>query len=61
MKCDETSSVLQMNDQTFAELLTEVKETIADVDFDEPARQSFGIVDMWNIRRNARPANGLIK
>ncbi|MFI5188201.1 MAG: hypothetical protein ACHQF0_15830 [Chitinophagales bacterium] len=61
MKFDERSSVVQMNDETFAELVTEVKETIANVEFREPARRSFGLIDMWNIRRNARSATGLIK
>lgn len=56
MKCDEASSVIQMNGETLAELVIEVKETIANVDFPEPTKQSFGIVDMWNIRRTARSA-----
>lgn len=61
MKFDEGSSVLQMNEETFMELVTEVKETVAIVDFPEPARRSFGLIDMWNIRRNSRSASSLVR
>jgi hypothetical protein len=56
MKCDVKSSVIQMKDETFKQLVTEVKETVADVDLREPARRSFGLIDMWNIRKNAKSA-----
>ncbi|HET9824920.1 MAG TPA: hypothetical protein VFP87_06270 [Chitinophagaceae bacterium] len=61
MKFDERSSVLQMNEETFMELVTEVKETIAIVDFPEPARRSFGLIDMWNIRRSSRSASSRVR
>ena len=61
MKVDESSSVIQMKGETFRQLVTEVKETIAIVDFPEPARRSFGLIDMWNIRRNARSASSLVR
>ena len=61
MKFDEGSSAIQMNDETFMRLVTEVKETIANVDFPDPARRSFGLIDMWNIRRNARSATRLVR
>lgn len=61
MKLDERSSVIQMKGETFRQLVTEVKETIAIVDFPEPARRSFGLIDMWNIRRNARSASSLVR
>ena len=61
MKFDERSSVIQMKGETFRQLVTEVKETIAVVDFSQPTRRSFGPVDMWNIRRNARSASGLLR
>jgi len=61
MKVDERSSVIQMKGETFRQLVTEVKETIAIVDFPEPARRSFGLIDMWNIRRNARSASSLVR
>ena len=58
---DVKSSVIQMKEETFKQLVTEVKETIAVVDFSQPTRRSFGPVDMWNIRRNARSASGLLR
>ena len=58
---DVKSSVIQMKGETFKQLVTEVKETIAVVDFSQPTRRSFGPVDMWNIRRNARSASGLLR
>jgi hypothetical protein len=61
MKLDERSSVIQMKGETFRQLVTEVKETIAIVDFPEPARRSFGLIDMWNIRKNARSASSLVR
>lgn len=61
MNFDERSSVMQMKEETFKELLTEVKETIAIVDFPEPAKRSFGLIDMWNIRRNARSASSAVR
>lgn len=61
MKFDERSSVMQMKGETFRHLVTEVKETIAIVDFPEPARRTFGLIDMWNIRRNARSASSLAR
>jgi hypothetical protein len=61
MKVDERSSVIQMKGGTFRHLVTEVKETIAIVDFPEPARRSFGLIDMWNIRKNARSASSLVR
>ncbi|TMI96096.1 MAG: hypothetical protein E6H06_04820 [Bacteroidetes bacterium] len=61
MKSDVNSSVLQMNEETFKQLVTEVKETIAIVDLPEPAKRSFGVIDMWNIRRNARSAASMVR
>jgi len=58
---DVKSSVIQMKEETFKQLVTEVKETIAVVNFSQPTRKSFGLVDMWNIRRNARSASGLLR
>lgn len=61
MKRDVESSVIQMNEESFSQLVTEVKETIAVVNFSQPTQRSFGLVDMWNIRRNARSASGLVR
>jgi len=46
------------------ELMTEVKETLATgIVFENkvPARRSFGAIDMWNIRRNARTASARMR
>jgi len=61
MNLDERSSVVRMKGETFRQLVTEVKETIAIVDFPEPATRSFGLIDMWNIRRNARSASSQVR
>ena len=61
MKSDVNSSDLQTNEETFKQLVTEVKETIAIVDLPEPAKRSFGVIDMWNIRRNARSAASMVR
>ena len=50
-----------MKEETFKQLVTEVKETIAIVDLPEPAKRSFGVIDMWNIRRNARSAASMVR
>jgi hypothetical protein len=42
-------------DQSIVANLQEVKETIA-VNFGKQSVRSFGIQDMWNIRRNAKLA-----
>ncbi len=63
MKTSVMSSVIQMNPETLQQLVAEVKETIAtDIDFGhQPKRRSFGIVDMWNIRRQGKTALSRIK
>ena len=61
MKCDAESSVIQMKEETFRQLITEVKETIAIVNFPEPTKRSFGLVDMWHIRKNARSAASRVR
>ena len=57
MKSDVKSSVIQMKGETFMHLVTEVKETVAIVELPGPSRRSFGVIDMWNIRRKARSAS----
>lgn len=61
MNSDVNSSVIQMKKESFKQLVTEVKETIAIVDFPEPATRTFGLIDMWNIRRNAKSASSLVR
>ncbi len=61
MNCETKPSVIQMEKETFMHLVTEVKETVAIVDLQEPEKRSFGLVDLWNIRRNAKSAPSMMK
>ncbi len=62
MKSDVMPSIVQMEYGVLKELLTEVKETLAtDVKLHEPKKKTFGIVDLWNIRRNNKTASRLYK
>ena len=47
-------SIVQMETETLRNLVREVKETVAtDLVLPEIPERTFGIVDLWNIRRNA--------
>ena len=47
-------SIIQMETETLRNLVKEVKETVAmDLVLPEIPERTFGIVDLWNIRRNA--------
>jgi len=63
MKDDVMPSVVQMEYGQLQDLLKEVKETVArDIKLPEPkTKNSFGIVDLWKIRRNAKSANAMFK
>jgi hypothetical protein len=63
MKSDVMPSIIQMEYGDLQDLLQEVKETVAkDIKLPEPAtKPSFGIVDLWKIRRNAKSAVGMFK
>ena len=63
MKDDVMPSVVQMEYGQLQDLLKEVKETIAkDIKLPEPAtKPSFGVVDLWKIRRNAKSAVRMFK
>ena len=62
MKSDVMPSIVQMEYGVLQELLTEVKETLAtDIKLPEPKKKTFGIVDLWNIRRNNKTANKLYR
>jgi hypothetical protein len=62
MKSDVMPSIVQMEYGVLENLLTEVKETLAtDIEMPEPAKPSFGIVDLWNIRRNTKSASSMFK
>jgi hypothetical protein len=64
MKSDVNSSIVQtivqMEQNAFNQLVSEVKETVAqDIDFpklNNNNNPSFGIVDLWNIRKGKRSA-----
>jgi hypothetical protein len=57
MKSDLVHSIVQMDRQVLDRLVTEVRETVAtDVEFSKARSSSFGVVGLWNIRRNSRYA-----
>ncbi len=63
MKDDVMPSVVQMEYGQLQDLLKEVKETIAK-DIKLPAtktKRSFGIADMWKIRKNAKSASTMFR
>lgn len=50
-------SLVQMDPELLKSIVTEVEETIAmDIEKTDISVRSFGIVDMWNIRRNSKRA-----
>ena len=57
MNSDVMHSRVQMEPAILKNLVIEVKETVAtDVVFSKPRNRSFGIVQLWNIRRKSRYA-----
>ena len=64
MNSDVMPSIVQMEYGELETLLTEVKETLAiDIKMPERERQnsSFGIVDLWKIRRNTKLARSMFR
>lgn len=62
MKSDVMPSIVKMEYGVLQDLLKEVKETLAtDIKLPEPKKKTFGIVDLWNIRRNNKTANRLYR
>jgi hypothetical protein len=62
MKSDVMPSRVQMEKEVFNKLVKEVQETLAaDVKAAKETKSSFGVVDLWNIQRNARPAYRLVR
>ena len=63
MKSDVMPSIVQMEYGVLQDLLTEVKETVAkDIKMPEQApKPTFGVVDLWKIRRNAKLATRMFK
>jgi hypothetical protein len=52
-------SIIQIEEESLKQLVTEVKETLATDVILKPAKvknKRFGIVDMWNCQRNVRTA-----
>ena len=62
MKSDVMPSIVQMEAEVLRQLVTEVRETIAtDMKPVKATRPSFGIVDLWNIRRKMKSAKTLLR
>lgn len=65
MKSDVMPSVVQMEYGDLQELVKEVKETVArDIDLNmspTTTKQSFGTIDLWNIRRKSRSATSMFR
>jgi hypothetical protein len=57
MKSDVMHSRVQVEPMILSQLVKEVPETVAtDVEFRAKSPRSFGVVGLWNIRRNSRYA-----
>jgi len=51
-------SIVQMEREVLNKLVTEIKETLAtEVQFPKTRKNSFGIVDLWDIQRKMKTAN----
>ncbi|HEY6504317.1 MAG TPA: hypothetical protein VIZ28_10110 [Chitinophagaceae bacterium] len=62
MKSDVMPSVVQMGAEELQQLTAEVKETVASgIQLPKTKKKSFGVADMWNIRRNARSTSDLLR
>jgi hypothetical protein len=63
MKNDVMPSIVQMEADELQKLVAEVKETVATgIQLPKARKQkSFGVVDMWNIRRTAKSASSMIR
>ncbi len=62
MKNDVMPSIVQMERKVLEKLVTEVKETlVTDTQLSAKNGNSFGLVDLWNIQKNMKSANGPFK
>jgi hypothetical protein len=68
MKNDVMPSVVQMDSDELKNLLTEVKETVATdplvIGYAMPEKKikpSFGIADLWNVRKTAKSASSMMR
>ena len=54
MNSDAVQSIVQMEPRILKQLVTEVKETVATgVEYPKANKSPFGLVDMWNVRKNS--------
>lgn len=59
MKSDLASSIVE---QSILNNIVEVKETVATgIKLANKSPRSFGVIDLWNIRRNARLASATVR
>jgi len=59
---DVMPSIVQMDAEELQKLVKEVKETVATViQLPRTKEKTFGSLDMWNIRRNFKSANDLMR
>ena len=63
MKSDIMHSRVQLEDDIFKRLVSEVHETVAtDVQLAKAKRtRNFGVLNLWSLRRNSRSARHAIK
>ena len=62
MMSDVMPSIVQMDAEELQKLVKEVKETVATViQLPRTKEKTFGSLDMWNIRRNFKSANDLMR
>ena len=61
MKLDVKPSFVKVEKETLDQLVTEVKETIAVIDVNKKNKGSFGLIDIWNIRKNGKSASGMMR
>ena len=63
MKSNVMPSIVQIEAKELKQLVSEVRETVATrivkVSQKKPKVNSFGIVDLWNVRRNVKTAQML--
>jgi len=61
MKIDVMPSIVQMDPEVLKNLVKEVKERVAqDIQLPQKASPSFGINDLWNIRRKAKTSRSFL-
>jgi hypothetical protein len=62
MQHDVMPSIVQVDPDILKRLLAEVKETVANyIQLPAEKQKEFSVVDMWNIRRNAKSAGARVR